>query len=400
MKTTELNYIQDTIDRVNIDLINAKFRKHLVYDPQYMANCFIADTLEEVKEQGQIASMDRKKLAVLAKARIKGYTLKIKPLYEDKPKLQQQIAEEIDQLLAELPQQHFVNTSGKVTQLLLRAKPVQKLVQIQKEDIEQVDFSGARMPIEILKEDCKIEDLTVFDMAVMQAIASFWESGKREFTSKMVYSFLCGKAPNNGVIAACWQEQIDSSLHRLMGHTVKMDVSALRLTKEYKKYHFTADIYHGNLIYLEGMSGTFSANNGYKLKDTVWAIAKEPIFLTFCKDIKHITTLKENSRLLPKGSRPSVWRIELRECLLWAANYILQSVAENYKGKKEICKNKITYETLFANTHTDINTKSQKQRARNFIKALLQDWQSKGYIAGWKVSKQGRTEDGIYILKC
>ncbi len=114
-----------------------------------------------------------------------------------------------------------------------------------------------------------------------------------------------------------------------------------------------------------------------------------------------MTTLDDNARQLPAKIRPKVWHIELRECLLWQVDRILQKFRSNAKNKQkeEITEIKINYSPLFAKAHTDVSTDWKKQDARNFVKAVLQDWQEKGYIPGWKVTTDGRRENGIYILK-
>lgn len=404
MKRSEINYIQDATFKALTACVDDDQRTApLVFTPQFMASFFIGGAAEAKKEQGRIADLDKETLAALAKSQIKDFSLSTQPEYENNPELQQQIAAEIDLFLKELPQQHYINTTGEIQQKLLRAKPVQKLVEIQEKGIKQVDLGGgAMLPIEMLKETAAVKDLAIIDLPVMQAIASFWASEKKEFTSSQVYGFLCGKLPRNGRgISVYWQEEIERSLHRLMGHVVKMDVNALSLSKTHRNFTFKADTYHGNLIYIKGLDGTFCTSNGHKFKDATWLITEKPIFLAFCEDIKQISTLDENARQLPAKIRPKVWHIELRECLLWQIDHILQKFRSNAKNnqKEEITEYKINYGTLFAKAHTDVSTYWKKQDARNFVKALLRDWQEKGYIIGWKVSTKRRSEDGIYILK-
>ncbi len=299
MKKSEIIYIQDATSKTIAACVDDDQRTApLVYTPQFMASWLINGMAHFKRKQGCIAGLDRKTLAALAKSQIKDFSLAVKPEYEDKPELQQQIAAEIDSFFRELPQQRFVNTTGETQQKLLRAKPVQKLVEIQQKGIKQVDLGGgAMLPIEILKKTAAVKDLAIIDLPVMQAIAAFWASGKREFTSSQVYGFLCGKQPRNGRgISVYWREQIEKSLHRLMGHVVKMDVTALSLSKKHRNFTFQADTYHGNLIYIKGLDGTFCTSNGHKFKDATWLITEKPIFLAFCEDIKQISTLDDNAR--------------------------------------------------------------------------------------------------------
>ncbi|MDD2956490.1 MAG: hypothetical protein PHD67_09290 [Oscillospiraceae bacterium] len=228
--------------------------------------------------------------------------------------------------------------------------------------------------------------LEVYDNLVEAAIGNILDDNPEQpvFTAASVYKRMRGN--KNAKPTAVALAKVEQSIVKLATTWTDIDFSdQLKLNGDSREGHL-----RGMLLQVTGVELKPSANaTGYK----GWRINYPPLIYAYSKMVKQISTV--DSTLL------DVAAINNTPEAMTAQFYLLQQI-ERMK-KNPATSRKITYDALFETTgdtlpleKTGSGRKARTMRLKA-IRAILDAFIAKGYIAGYTETQKDRKKDGVNI---
>ena len=221
--------------------------------------------------------------------------------------------------------------------------------------------------------------LTPFDKRVMISAAALFNAGNEIVSASQIYE----KMGNTGRPSAKAVKKINDSILKMNSARIILDntfegAGEEAETETYNKRSVKTK-YKGSLFPMELVEAYI--NNQFV--ESAIHLFREPPLVTFARDRHQITTVEPKLLQSP---------ISKTDANLMIDDYLIDRISKmkRAKQKKKQVITKILFSTLFESCR--INTKMQKSRAPEKIKAYLDYYKQCGFIAGYTM-----LEDGIEI---
>lgn len=228
--------------------------------------------------------------------------------------------------------------------------------------------------------------LTVFDLSVMQAAASIYASGTKTFSSNQLYRALTGADAHTRITNKATLEAVRKSLDTLQATIITIDAEQQAALRGYKGYAWNKSTFKGYMLPMTKLETAYYSGNKLTAKCDCWRILDKPPALEYAATIKQVATIPQEVKQLPKGVRPTVNNICIRDTLLY---YICLNRG---KGARPL-----NYTTLFKAAGVDTSNRDNCYKMRKVTRALLKRWQEIGFIADQTDVIEGSQNDIIYI---
>ena len=214
--------------------------------------------------------------------------------------------------------------------------------------------------------DCKItRQLTPFDKRIYIAVGALWNSGNPIITATQIYKVM----GNRGQPKADYVKKINDSLTKMGAAWIVVDNG--RESSVYKNYpHFR---YDAPLLPFERRSAF--VNNMFT--ESAIHLFREPPMISFAKQRNQITAIEQKVLESPISKTDANLRLE---------DYLLERIG-HMKSEKSKASNKVLYSTLYEKC--GIETSKQRSRAPEKIKKYLDHYKGCGFIAGYRIEKDG-----------
>ena len=226
--------------------------------------------------------------------------------------------------------------------------------------------------------------LNGFDMAVLSAVCSCYDSGNTLITTGVINNALSGK--KNATLHDKQKKEIAESMQKLMDQKITMDVTA-----EAASYGFEGDNYVRNTRMLVGYTD-IATNKGKTVE--VYVITAQPLLLWYAQHKKQYSTLPIELRAVPL----SCTRETVTLC-----NYLLNRIQVMKRSAQvsNIIKYDSAIDYVLGGKKDEMNEYAlQKRRVEIIAKIgkILDYWKDKGFILGWKEGKVGKRRDRVEIF--
>lgn len=232
-------------------------------------------------------------------------------------------------------------------------------------------------------------NLSEYERAVSDAIISLWANAIKEklpptFTADMIFR----EMPGSGEKASPQQKgAITRAIEKFRRLHIYMDA-----TTEFVKRGLIAagDKYIIDENYLNVRRHTVQIKNGGAVVQG-YEILSQPVMLTYSKMTGQILTVAAKHLAIESDMTPERQGI---------AEYMLRRIAimkRDRKNKKHTQSNIILFDTLFADTGTKTDNRTQTMRNRKFCFEVLDYWKASGFIRGYEKQESGRSITGVII---
>ena len=300
----------------------------------------------------------------------------------------------VTELLASIPTPETLMTGSVKESVLMRAKVIKCLPGIpitqEHEAAAAVnvgtDKKKVYVDVGLLTEIAPIAPrLTVFDLSVMQAAASIFNSGSKTFSTNQLYRVLTGADAHTKITSKATLKATKKSLATLQATIITIDASRQATFGGYSKICWKETKFTGCLLPMSKIETAYYSKNGLEATCDCWRILDKPPLLAYTTTINHIATIPQEVKRLPEGIYITVNNICIRDTLLY---YICLNKG---KGKK------LNYSTLIEAAGVDVSNREKYRRIKNTVDSFLQYWQKIGFISDRTDVIEGSQNDTIYI---
>lgn len=219
-------------------------------------------------------------------------------------------------------------------------------------------------------------DFTLFDQEVHDAVVSLFLSENQFISPAMVYRAMTGKTDSQYIHPQKLAE-IEESIDKCMFSKLSIDAS-----EEAAAYGYEGAIYSGALLTAEKVSVKMGGN-----RVTAYSILAEPLLYRYAKSCKQVSSV--DIKLLDTPVVKTNDTIILQ-------GFLLRKI-EAMKSDR-YCKRTIAYDDIYSALNLAKENRVQMSRIREYVKAILDFWIDKEYIARYEIVRQGRSFKDIVIF--
>lgn len=221
-----------------------------------------------------------------------------------------------------------------------------------------------------------------YDRRVYFAVSAIYHQIGQDMTIRQIFKTMTGSDTNPSKTD---REKIMKSLLKMRAAAVDVDCSAEieAFGKGYEKKGVKIE----NPIYNDLLLDWSSFRGKVNGKDAeIIHIKSEPVLFNFARVRGQITTIERKLLETPSGMKLTTQVMALQD-------YLITEISLK-NGPKE---RKLAYTTI--EEHCNIKGKDVTRRARDKVKALLQDFKIKGFIEAWKEYKKDGKPAGVVITR-
>lgn len=245
--------------------------------------------------------------------------------------------------------------------------------------------------------------LSEYERQVSDAVISLWEQAKKDgvppvFSTDMIYRAM----PGSGDKASAQQRgAITRTIEKLRNLHIYIDATEEMKKRGLigKKGKFTIDDNYLSAKKFEYIK----AKNGGQTIGSAYMIQSEPIVLMYARMTKQIITIPAKYIAIKKIKNDIISgeAITMNTERQAMSGYLIRQIGWMKYDKSNKVSNPrsdiILFDTLFKETGTYTESRTQANRNRDFIYSVLDYEKAAGYIAGYEKQLRGRSITGVKI---
>lgn len=232
-------------------------------------------------------------------------------------------------------------------------------------------------------EDTKaVKALDDYDRRVYDAVSTLYNAGNNIFSLNQIYKQMCGNDKTCNA-KGTQKAKIKASLFKLSRAWIEIDQSqdyAPYIKESAGKIGVT---YSGQLLYFDTLACSV---NGRHTDDAI-RILQEPILFRLAKDRNQIATIPNEMLGVAKSLTPDYLAVE---------NYLISRLAR-MQNKKTKSSDHILYSAIYERVGAEKKDKMKRKRAIDNAFIILESYQKKGLIQGYKADKNNKGEPIIKV---
>lgn len=222
----------------------------------------------------------------------------------------------------------------------------------------------------------EINRFDVRDREVGMACFSLYEAGNRFATTEQIYRVMTERPTIR--LQFKEEKQIRTSLERLIGSTIKVDLSGV-VEMGYKTER--SELF-GSILPAKFVTG-IKLNGSRK---TVIQFLDESPLVTLAK-IKNNQLITYSAELLNTEKRMSIEKVAIR-------NYVRRRIEECRNHKQMI--RMITFDNLFQKNGLNNKSSTEKQRYREYLMRCFRIWKENGVVSDYEIVKSKGRAHGYH----
>lgn len=232
------------------------------------------------------------------------------------------------------------------------------------------------------KNDVKgIEKFTQYDHAVHDAVCTLWDSGNKYMTPTMIYHSMTGYKDKR--ITDKHFNAITDSIERLRRIMIKINAS-----NEMNAYNQLKEQFYEDYALPMAKYGTVKLNGEIV---HAYILHSEPVLLKYAKGKNQISSVPIT--LLNTPINKTEENIVLQDYLLFRVN----AMKNNKNNMSNIIRYEKIYDKIKNNNNNESLTKQKKEKIRDSLKVIFDDWVKKDFIKDYEEKKKGKSFYSIEI---